>query len=218
MKRYLSSEGVGEGNVEYFANRLQLLISSGELKPQAMPDLPLSHMGAIITDAIFQGGMRYTTVEDWRSWVRSRQEARTTSGFLRLLNEKPQAFYGGRRNQKTAWGRKANLVAKVARLLAKCNVESEEALKTWLQNEANRGELNRIRGVGKKTVDYLRILSGDKNAVAIDSRIRSFIKETMGRQFGYEQARELVMQTAERVRVPPAHLDYGIWSYMKARE
>jgi hypothetical protein len=175
-------------------------------------------MGAIITDAIFQGGMRYTTVEDWRNWVRSRQEARTTSGFLRLLNEKPQAFYGSRRNQKTAWGRKANLVAKVARLLAKCNVESEEALKTWLQNEANRGELNRIRGVGKKTVDYLRILSGDKNAVAIDSRIRSFIKETMGRQFGYEQARELVMQTAERVRVPPAHLDYGIWSYMKARE
>jgi len=94
-----------------------------------MPDLPFSHMGAIITDAIFQGGIQYATVEDWRNWVRSRQETRTTSGFLKLLDQRPQAFYGSRRNQRAAWVRKANLMAKVARLLAKWNGESEEALK-----------------------------------------------------------------------------------------
>jgi hypothetical protein len=174
-------------------------------------------MGAMITDAVFQAAMRYSTVKDWREWVRSKRLARTTSGFLEQLQDKPRAFYGGRRNQDSAWGRKADLVGKVTRLFADRGIETEEDLRTWLTIEANRRELNNIRGVGRKTVDYLRILSGDRNAVAIDSRVRRFVKQVMRKQLGDEQARKLVTEAAHRIAIPPAHLDYGIWSYVESR-
>lgn len=39
--------------VECLVGYLLPLISSGQLKPEASPEMQISHMGAIITDAIF---------------------------------------------------------------------------------------------------------------------------------------------------------------------
>ena len=55
--------------VEPRVRYLSSLISSGQ-QARGLSGVQISHMGAIITDAIFQAGIRYSTVRDWREWVR----------------------------------------------------------------------------------------------------------------------------------------------------
>jgi hypothetical protein len=56
-------------------------------KLQKLPPMePYHHMGATITDAVLQSGINYERVVKPRvEMVRGYDEARTTTGFLRLL-------------------------------------------------------------------------------------------------------------------------------------
>jgi len=199
--------------VDRVANHVKSLMSSGRLRPE--PPEITSHMGATITDSVFQAGMQYSTVKDWVSWVRSQDEGKTASGFLRLLNKNPRSYYGKRYNRDMAWGRKADLVKEVTSTFVQDGVETEYDLRTWLETAENANRLGQLRGIGRKTINYFRILSGDPNAVAIDIRLRSFLRRILGRGIADREAERILVQTAERLGLLPASLDHGIWRYME---
>jgi thermostable 8-oxoguanine DNA glycosylase len=93
-------------------------------------------------------------------------------------------------------------------------IETEEQLRAWLENEANRPALLKVRGVKSKTADYLKILVG-LQTVAPDRHIFAFLREA-GIHIAddeYERARSIVNAAADVLRVKRACLDHSIWLY-----
>lgn len=125
------------------------------------PALPYHHMGATITDAVLQAGLRYETTV----WPRVRHvmgipEAATTTGFLTVLRER-----GGEEVLRWTHEEKLGRMYAVAELFIAEGVETEEDLLVWLcagssdlartaQCEANATRLLAVRGIGPMTVDY----------------------------------------------------------------
>ena len=62
----------------------------------------------------------------------------------------------------------------------------------------------------------MKILTGHKNTVAVDVRLRNFISlcceglEINNDKFAYE----ILMKVAHKLPTEPATLDFSIWSYM----
>ena len=174
-----------------------------------------NHMGATLTDAVLQAGVNYTTVVKPRVQhiLQHYPEARTTSGFLALLNrETPEKLLN--------WqpGRKPNTLRQLTELLATKGLEGEADIRLWLQAETNRAILRELHGIGSKTIDYLQILVGDQG-VAVDRHIYNFLANAGITNVNYEQAHHFVSEAARLLDVPLATLDHSIWRYMsKSKE
>src|SRR5579862_9257316 len=134
------------------------------------------HMGATLADAVLQAGLNYNAVVRPRvlRFLQKFPEATTTSKVLdyvhalgaeQLLNwkdsEKPARFVA------------------VANFFYVRSVETEECLKGWLQktDTDSQSELRQVRGIGPKTVDYLKMLVC-LPAVAVDRHIKLFVKQS----------------------------------------
>jgi len=87
-----------------------------------------------------------------------------------------------------------------------------------MQDDGNIEKLNAINGIGNKTVDYLRILSGVSTA-AVDRHILSFLKKAgiEIRLVEYERAKSIVNETANQIDIDPSILDHSIWLYMSKK-
>jgi len=167
------------------------------------------HMGATITDAVLQAGISYESVVRPRV-ERMRQEhptANTTSAFLQLLEEIPPEELLKFR------GRKPQLVLTLAQFLKAENIETEEDLRVWFQDDKNVKRLKSIGGIKNKTTDYLKILVG-LQTVAIDSRLLGFLAKAGITTSGYKDAHQLISVTADTMGISQAVLDHSIWRYM----
>lgn len=171
------------------------------------------HMGATITDAILQAGVRWDSVV-WPRVKRVRSdfpEAKTTSGFIEVVER-----IGLEELIRWKHPEKIGRIMGVARFFADENVESEKDLKAWLSTPGNDVRLRSQRGVGPKTVDYFRLLTG-MSTVAIDRHLMRFVKMAGIDVVLYEEARDVVEEAASILTVPAEILDHSIWSYMARR-
>ena len=108
------------------------------------------HMGAVLTDAILQAGLNYEAVVLPRvQKVQSIPEAKTTSGFLSILE-----IQGADKLLKWTNPEKPNRLLAITRFFQAENIETIEELQEWLKIEANIPRLKQQRGVGDKTADY----------------------------------------------------------------
>ena len=184
--------------------------------------LPYNHMGATITDAVLQAGLRYETVVWPRvQHVMTIPEAATTSGFLAVLCER-----GGEEVVHWTHPEKLGRMEAVAELFIAEGIENEADLRTWLCGEpaagegaysacrANVAKLAAVHGIGPKTIDYFRILCGEQDTAAIDVHLTRFLEQAGVRVTGYEQAREVIGAAAAELGVSAAQLDHSIWTYM----
>jgi len=90
--------------------------------------IPYNHMGATITDAVLQAGLRYETVVWPRvQHVMTIPEAATTSGFLAVLRER-----GGEEVVHWTHTEKLGRMDAVAELFVADGVETEADLHFWL--------------------------------------------------------------------------------------
>jgi hypothetical protein len=178
--------------------------------------VPYNHMGATITDAILQAGLRYETVV----WPRVKHvletfpEAATTSGFLRLLRER-----GG--DEVVHWTHQEKLgrMYAVAELFISEGVETEADLHRWLCGDESKcrahvAKLAAVHGVGPKTIDYFKILCGEENTAAIDVHLLRFLEQAGVHPCDYDHAREVLTGAAELLGVSAACLDHSIWTHM----
>jgi hypothetical protein len=180
------------------------------------PDVPYSHMGATITDAVLQSGLRYETQvrPKVQHVLTAVPEAVTTSAFLSALRER-----GGEEVVHWKDPERLGRMEAVAELFISEGVETESDLHAWLcgdgpQAQANAAKLDGVRGIGPKTIDYFKILCGEEDTAAIDLHLMRFIEEAGVHPRDYEEARDVIVEAAGLFGVSAARFDHSIWAYM----
>ena len=108
---------------------------------------------------------------------------------------------------------KPTRIGQLTEFLAERNIETEHDLSEWLIVEANSESLRGLRGVGPKTVDYLKSLVGIP-AVAVDRHVRTFVGWAGIQMSDYNEIRQLVADAADILMVERHTLDHAIWSYV----
>ena len=174
------------------------------------PDIPYEHMGATITDAILQAGINYNTVVKPRieTLLSKYPEAKTTSGFKALF-EKEGLKALIRWNGKT----KIDRIKEVTNFFVREGIESESQMKIWLQNETNSVRLRSLKGIGNKTFDYFKILSGIHTS-AIDRHLLRFLEEAGIEAASYHEAQVIINEAANKLRISKMVMDHSIWKYI----
>jgi hypothetical protein len=177
------------------------------------PEIPYNHMGATITDAILQSGLNYKTVVKPRvdEILQKYSEAKTTTAFQNLLKKTGVSKVLRWKNKE-----KPNRIIALTNLLSSEGIETEGELKLWLQDEKHLALLDGVRGVGNKTIDYLKLLSGIQTS-AIDRHLLRFISEAGICVRSYPEAREIVNRTADLIGKERALLDHSLWKYMSEK-
>ncbi|MBC8431848.1 MAG: hypothetical protein H8D96_07995 [Desulfobacterales bacterium] len=172
------------------------------------------HMGATISDAILQAGTTYETVVRPRI-KRIREvysEAVTTSEFWRLLQEK-----GSKAVLSWKDDEKPRRVVGFTKFLLEEGIETEGALSEWIESDSNRARLLKVRGIGPKTADYIKILVGSQTA-AVDRHVFRLLSEAGLETSNYEEAKEILNLAADIFGVERALFDHSIWQYMSKRD
>jgi hypothetical protein len=170
------------------------------------------HMGATITDAVLQAGLRYETVVKPRVQrvLEQYPQARTTTGFLTLIREEGlEQVWQWKHPEKPA-----RALALAAFFQAE-GIETEADLRAWLLHEENIPRLKQNRGVGDKTADYLKILVGIHTS-AVDRHLYAFLADAGIPVSSYQQAKAILDGTADRLGVSRTHFDHSVWEYMSS--
>ena len=176
------------------------------------PPYPYGHMGATVTDAMLQAGTTWKTVvkprvEDVRL---NYPEAKTTTGFFLLLQR-----IGPRELLRWNDPEKPNRVLGATSFFVEKGIETEPELKIWLEDDANIVKLKGLRGVGNKTADYFKMLSGIPTC-AVDIHLIRFLNNA-GIEIdinNYSDAKKIINKAANLIGINKSMLDYGIWKYM----
>lgn len=171
------------------------------------------HMGATLTDAVLQAGVRYETVVRPRvhRLLKEYPEAGTSSAFLRLLEDRgPQAVL------RWSGGRKAETILTLTRLLVAERVETEDDFRVWIGLPGNLARLRTIKGIKDKTANYIEILLGGQS-VAVDRHLFRFLEEAGLPMSSYEEAHHLIRDAAVQLGVSVSLLDHSIWRHMSER-
>lgn len=175
-------------------------------------NLTNNNMGATIIDGILQAGLNYKNVVKPRvdKFKNEHRNIITTTEFYNLISSNDLSELI---NMK---GQKIERIHALVKFLKNEKIETEDDFYDWLTVDENLLALANLKGIKSKTIDYLKILTGHKETVAIDVRLLNFLKLSCPDldNITYEYAKVLLMKTAKKLRVEPATLDYSIWSYM----
>lgn len=174
------------------------------------------NMGATIIDCILQAGMNYERAVKPRV-TKFRQEyfsVKTTSDFYNLISQNPL-------EQIINWkGVKVERIKTLTELFIKEKIETEFQLKDWLNNDSNVLKLLRLNGIKDKTIDYLKILTGDENTIAMDVHLQNFIKTYGGleKPLDYHSGKMVLIELSKKVNIKPFLLDHSIWFFMSKKK
>lgn len=171
---------------------------------------PYFHMGATITDSVLQAGLNYRCVVYPRvlKLLTKFPNYRTTCDFLILMQTIPLP-------ELIEWSnkRKLELIQNISWLLFDNGVETEPELAVWLNSSKNISQLQKLKGVGPKTIDYLSMLSGNQ-AIAIDRHLFAFLRLAGIITYSYSDASVLYKKAADILSLSAFELDRQIWRYM----
>lgn len=174
------------------------------------------HVGAVITDAVLQAGMRYKTVKQRvDGLIKQWPDANTLAGFRRRIQSE------GLSGVLDWRGKKLYTIAALTERLSSEVVDGHTLdtvadLRAWLTDPKNPPSLRSIKGVGAKTENYLLSVSG-LSAVAIDVHLRSFAREAGVRERRYLELRRLYEATAQCMGIDAGALDHAVWEYCSTR-
>lgn len=172
-----------------------------------------NHMGATISATILQAGINYDNVVRPRiqRLLKNYPEVVTTSDFKHLIeNQDINAILDWKDDEKP------RRVRALTEFLIEHGIETEKQLVRWLEDDTSTGKLRSVRGVGPKSVDYLKILVGFQTAAA-DRHIKGILSDAGIHVDDYSGARDIVNIAADSMCVQRADLDHSIWRYMIRR-
>ena len=171
---------------------------------------PYYHMGATITDAILQAGMNYKSVVYPRveKLLTNYSDYRSTCDFIILFKTEPLKKIINWANDE-----KLKRIENLTWFLFERGINNEDELSLWLTEEENVTNLRKIKGIGPKTIDYLKMLSGTQ-AIPIDRHLFKFLELAGIFTSKYEYANKLYSNAAEALKLRKTELDSKIWSYM----
>lgn len=173
-----------------------------------------THMGAIVADAALQRRQRYasTVLPRVEALQVAWPDAATTTGFLARVRA------GGDLHVVLSWrgtDRIEQIVA-MATVLEDLEIETSEQLGDALRGEKRavvRHALGRVRHVGRKTLDYLDVLTGSEDAVAIDVRVRHVAAEAGVEDSSYDHLARVIRAAAAVRGWSASDLDAALWAH-----
>lgn len=172
--------------------------------------IPYDHMGATLSDAILQSGMNYNNIVYPRILLFRKKYStfRTTSSFIALFNAIPL-------EKILNWNNcdKIDRITNISLLLFCNKVENENDLKCWIDDNCNTEKLKKIRGIGPKTIDYIKLLVG-LPAIPIDRHLFKFLELAKLKTSNYDDASQLYISVSRNMGINLSDLDYQIWNYM----
>lgn len=173
---------------------------------------PYNNMVATLSDAILQAGMNYKTVVMPRiSDILYRYSNFTsTCDFIILFQTVPIEQIIKWKNKK-----KQNTLCNLAWLLYNEGVNSEEDFRQWGRVSENEEKLLALDGIGYKTVDYLKLLSG-LETIPIDRHLFKFLKDSEIPITTYYDASYIFKSVAKELNIEERLLDKIIWDYMSS--
>jgi hypothetical protein len=168
-----------------------------------------NHMGATITDSILQAGVNYRTVVEPRvkHVLREYPVAKTSPSFLDVIDQHGVDFVLNWRHPE-----KPRRVRDLTIFFVKLNVETEADLKYWLLDSDNCQRLLDLKGIGPKTVDYMKRLVGI-STIAVDRHMRRFINLAGVKREAYDEIQIVVAFAADLLKISRSNLDSAIWLY-----
>jgi len=92
------------------------------------------------------------------------------------------------------------------------SIETEPELAEWLHLGHAAEALLAIKGIGPKTVDYLKILVGIPT-VAVDRHVRMLFRIVGLECSDYQDLRAIICHAADLLELQPHILDAIIWQY-----
>ena len=178
------------------------------------PDPPHAHMGATLVDSILQRGMNYDAVvlPRVRKLRDDHPEAATTSGFAGLMQQVELSSLIDFRGEYVL-----ATIRELTEVLLDTRVETEEELRVWLDEAANRQRLAQIKGIGPKTGEFMRLRCGARDAVAVDRWLIRMLEEADVDVKGFWNQHKVISDAAGLLGVPAAELEESIWTYMSKR-
>jgi hypothetical protein len=171
------------------------------------------HMGATLSDTVLQAGLNYRTVvlPRVRQILASYPHAETTTKFWKVLSA-----VGPDKVLQWSHPEKISRLMSLTRLLCEKHLETEPELATWLWSANAASELRAIKGIGPKTVDYLKLLVGIP-IVAVDRHVRSLFQLAGLQMHRYDEIRSVLCMAADVLGLEPQVLDGVVWEYFSTR-
>jgi hypothetical protein len=171
------------------------------------------HIGAVLADSVLQAGLNYSKVVKPRiaSILEMFPHAATVNALIEVIEiEGSPKFLQWEHCEKIS--RFDNLVT----FVAECEIESTDELRIALQDICFRADIQRLRGVGPKTVDYMACLVG-VDCIAVDRHIRSFAEFAGLDNYGYDYLHNVFSFAADLLSIPRRDFDASIWHYQSER-
>jgi len=198
-----------ENEISMCAEKLAKFIYNKEFEPVTQRT-PYYHMGATITDSILQAGLNYQHVVYPRvlKLLTDFSSYRTTCDFIILMQTIPLRDLINWKNEE-----KLKRIKSLSWHLYNNGIEKEEQLAAWLETPENIVQLRKINGIGPKTIDYLKMLSGVQ-AIAIDRHLFNFLELAGILSRSYYEANSIYSKASEMLGMSMYELDRKVWLYM----
>jgi len=168
-------------------------------------------IGPVLVDAILQAGVNYNSVvaPRVRGVIQRYSDACIdTPSFLSLLRSRTS-------EEVLSWrdSEKPRRLLDLTEWLVARDVWTIGDLRDWLSCDSRAETLSVIKGIGSKTIDYLKNLVGIPT-VAVDRHIRRFIVSAGIPITDYSEIRTVVCLAAQFLATQPDYLDHAIWMYV----
>ena len=175
-----------------------------------LPQMPYYHMGATITDSILQAGLnyRYVVFPRVQKLICRFRDYNTTRDFIILMH----AFSLG---ELINWRDECKLtrIRDLSYMFYENGIENENQLAIWMDESNNIIQLRKISGIGPKTVDYLRMLSGTQ-AIAVDRHMFRFLELKGIHNISYTEANQIYKKACVLLGISQYEIDKKIWQFM----
>jgi hypothetical protein len=172
------------------------------------------HVGALLADVSLQAGLNYERVVMPRI-----QDILTNYPDFKRTSDISKLFSVVSAEDLLRWkgAEKADRFRTLVSTLLDAGVETVAELKEWTSSEHACQRLFAIRGIGNKSLDYLRLLCGH-STFPIDRHLYRFlaIAGVDRRECRYERAQELFIGACTQLCVEPVFVEKGLWNLMRA--
>jgi endonuclease III len=172
------------------------------------------NMAALLADVSLQAGLNYerTVWPRVAEILRRYPDCNSTCGLVSVLQRTSV-------HELLRWNGQDKILRFKALLglFVELDIQSIEDLAIWIEATESREALLNIRGVGKKTVDYLRILCGNV-AFPLDRHFMRFLRmagvdATVN---GYDYVQRLLLDACSELGLNPRETEKGLWLLLRA--
>nr|WP_320167116.1 hypothetical protein [uncultured Methylophaga sp.] len=166
-----------------------------------------NHMGAILADTILQSGLNYKTVVYPRliNILNTYPELDRVSKLFQFVNQNQTATFLNWQHTE-----KIYRFELLVEFLFSKDIEYLNDLRSNLLDINFFNEIQSIRGIGKKTVDYMSCLVGN-DSFAVDRHVRSFAKKSGVLSDDYDFLHQAFCWAADLLSLSRSDFDSLIW-------